>query len=272
MPAVDFKRFNRDSAGLLQHFGQPAEFLPLLHAIFEQYANRTIRSRPSPLTTALPTYQVPLAVVRHLEMLLAQPTIADPQNGLRLILALWQDGVFEGRILAAQLLGKITIESATFVDTIGQFVQESNDAEILDILLNQAMDRFRQKDPIAFLRMLASWVATHEDKLTSHALTAIHRSIQEDEDLNLPEIINIITPPLRAAPQTFQPHMLSLIAAIYTHSESEAVYFIRQLFADPFVAVLPAVFRRILPSLPPDLQPAVTDLLREKAPLAKNRI
>ena len=269
MPAVDFKRFNRDSAGLLQFFGQPADFLSQLHGIYELYTNRTIRPRPSPLSTALKNFQVPLPILRHLDMLLAPQVTTMPEASQALITALWADSVFESRLLAAMMLGKLNIPSDEFEQTATLFISQSNDPEILEILLSQGLKRHREHNPDSFLRMVTAWVATHNDKMTDHAFSALVHHAREDHDLNLPEIIKISLPPFRSSPAVFQPTMVDLIGAIYERSEAETIYLVRQLFADPMPSIMPAVFRRITTQLPSDLQPTIIEILREKAPLVK---
>ncbi len=272
MPAVDIKRFNRESAGLLRAFGQPADFLHQLHGLFEQYSNRTIRTRPALSNPALPAYQVPIPILRHLDMLLTQNCMADSEQGLRVIHALWQDGFFECRLLAAMLLGKIASDNPALPALLTEFVFQTKEDIILSQLLGNGLKKMRQEQPIQFLELMSRWVFSHNDKMTECAITALIHHIRDDRDINLPEIINILLPPLRALPQAFQLTITELISSIYDQSESEAHYFVKQLFLAPLPKTMPAVFRRVLPSLPKGIQPAVTELLRQMAPLDKNRI
>ena len=272
MPAVDIKRFNRESAGLLQTFGQPADFLHQLHGLFEQYSNRTIRPRPSLFNPAMPAYQVPMPILRHLDMLLTQKILADGEQGLQIINALWQDGNYECRLLASMLLGKVASNHPMLPTFLTEYVGQTKENSILVQLLSNGVKKMRQEQPTQFLELMSRWVFSHDDKMTECAFAALIHHIRDDRDINLPEIINILLPPIRALPQAFQTTIAELITSIYEKSESEALYFVKQLFFEPLPKTIPAVFRRLLTDLPEGIQPAVTDLLRQKAPLDKNRI
>jgi hypothetical protein len=272
MPAVDIKRFTKESAVLLDLFGQPAGFIHSIHQIYEQYANRTIRKKPSPLVTVLPTYQVPLAILRHIDLILTQKVLAHPADALRLVLALWEDGTFESRTLAAMMIGKTNVELSTLQATLTHFVKTSSDEELVNILLTQGLRKIRADHPDKFLTLMFNWCATRDDTMTINAFNAIIYHINDDNNINLPEIIDIVMLPVRTMPQSFQFILIDLIKGLFDHSDVETIYFIKQLFMEPMHEMMPVIFRRILPSLPEEVKGFVKDLLREKAPLHKKLI
>lgn len=272
MPAVDIKRFTKESAGLLSYFDRPADFIVAIHSLYEQYSNRTIRSKPSPMVSVLSTYQVPLPILRHLEYLLTKNAIAQPEAALELIKSLWEDEIFESRYLAGLLIGKISLPTSIIGPIITSYVKQSSDRSLLLILLTNGLQKIRELDPDGFLQLMFEWRETHDDKMTINAFNALIFHINDDDNINLPEIINIITLPIRSAPAAFQFILIDLIKAIYAHSEVETIFFIRQLFFEPFHPMTPVVIRRILPSLPSEIKPIVQDLLRTKSPLFSKKL
>lgn len=257
---------------LLELFGRPADFIHAIQPLFERYSNRTIRTKATPLATVLPTYHVPIAILKHLDLILTPRVLANPAEAIQLTLELWKNGTFEGRTLAAMIIGKTDAEFDLYDEVLTKFVYESTDDDLVVKLITKGMEKVRSKYPKKFLKLMFKWCATHDDRMTINAFNALIYHINEDDNINLPQVIGIVLLPLRSMPQSFQYILIDLIKGLYNHSPVETSYFIKQLFMEPVNPMMPVIFRRILPSLPSEIQATVTGLLREKSPLHKKLI
>jgi len=67
MPAIDLKRFAKETADLVEQFDQPAVFIVTLRSILDRYSNRTIHKKNTRFqTTGLPNMNVPDQVLTQI--------------------------------------------------------------------------------------------------------------------------------------------------------------------------------------------------------------
>ena len=266
MPAIDIARLKMQAAVLVEKFDQPAAFLKGLHEILDVYADRTLRvGVVAAPVSVLPAYRTPPAVLRQIEMELAPLAGTFPEQAMSLTDALWKDGYLETRLLAATLLGRIHPETPLLLERISAWVTRARDKQLRAALLSVSLTRFRRESPSAFLRLISGWFDPSTTKMWSNAIYALLPLLEDASYDNLPPVYDAVHTVIASAPSSLQNDLVDLIKALYEASPVETTYFLRQTitgFASPEAAL---TFRRILPSLPPALQPMILELVRKKA-------
>ena len=96
MPAVNPSRLQPQIEEVLKYFDNPVIFHKRLSDLFSLYANRTLQfgqsSEPAPL---IPSYHLPLPLIRQLQMAVRPYLERDPQTALKAADELWNDSFFE---------------------------------------------------------------------------------------------------------------------------------------------------------------------------------
>jgi hypothetical protein len=265
MPAIDLARLNIQSATVVDQFGDPPAVVRGLHELFEFYSDRTLRPGQiiSPVMV-LPSYRVPVPVIRHLETEIGMKAEGQPEETLALADALWNDGYFETRMLAAYLLGRIKPRGDDFMDRFTDWVAETQEPTVRKTLLNTGLNRMRREYPDRFLRMMGRWVHPTRQKMWSNAIQALIPLLEDNSFENLPPVFDIVRPIIETAPSIQQNEIGELIRALYTCSPVETVYYLQQVLMaspNPQTAI---TLRRILASLPPAVQDGLRDIIRSK--------
>lgn len=263
MSAVNLPRLRIQSAKLTGLFDDPAEFLRKLHDHFENYADRTIR--PSAITSpilVLPSFRVPIAVIRQLEIDLGTKARNDPDQAIALADKLWEDEYFESRSLAAYLLGQIPPTDERYLTRLNSWVAETREPRINKILLSTSMTKLRKEQPELYLNEIERWSHPVEKKMWKNAIIALLPLIKDKNFHNLPAIYKIVSPIIESAPATMQENISVLICALYASSPTETTFFMKQLLT---LSTLPHTLtniRRIFPSLPVPLQKDLREIVR----------
>ncbi len=113
MPAISPARLKHQAALLAEHFDDPPAFVRSLHHLLESYSNRVYRpGQAGELPPLLQTYRVQPPVLRQLLLAIAPLASKNPDAGLALCDALWEQPYLEFRLLAASLLGQLPCSPA----------------------------------------------------------------------------------------------------------------------------------------------------------------
>jgi hypothetical protein len=265
MPAIDLARLKIQSAKVVDQFADPTTLVRGLHELFEFYSDRTLRPGQvvSPVLV-LPSYRVSAPVIRHLESELGLQAEGRPEETLALADALWSDGYFETRMLAAYLLGRIKPRGDDFMDRFTDWVAETREPNVRKALLNTGLNRMRREYPDRFLRMMNRWVNPTRQKMWSNAIRALIPLLEDNSFENLPPVYDTVRPIIETAPSIMQNEIAELIKALYASSPTETTYYLQQVLVaspNPQTAI---TLRRILASLPPAVQDGLRETLRAK--------
>lgn len=177
---------------------------------------------------------------------------------------LWQDGYLETRMLAAMLLGKIHPETPLLIERISNWVTRVRDQHVRTALLTVSLGRLRRESPSAFLKLISGWFDPGASKMWSNAIYALIPLLEDPSYENLPPVYNAIYWIISNAPSMLQNDIIDLITALYRASPVETTYFLRQTISGAASLEAISTFRRMLPSLPPPLQPMIQELVRRK--------
>ena len=264
MPAINLPRLKIQTAKLMESFNEPDRFLSELHDLFELYADRTFRAGAivSPVSV-LPSYRVPLPVIRHLELELGARTRNDYEGGMALADRLWDEGNYESRTLAAYLLGCVPPFGEEYLERLSGWVVETRDPLLSTKLLSSSLTRMRTESPDEFLTLMGRWEQMPHKIMWSSVMVALVPLLEDKNFHNLPSVLNVIQPIIEAAPATMQKELSELIHTLYESSPIEATYFLRHLISASQKPHTKQNIRRILPSLPDKLQTELREELRK---------
>jgi len=162
MPAIDLSRLKKQTAQLVDLFGQPVEFLRAHREVLDFYVNRTLRSQSVAPSSVLPTYRTPTVVLRQIENELGPVAGKQPIQALELADALWDEGWLETRLLAAFLLGRIPPQEERLLARLTAWTQAVRlnpgefDALVLPGGSQGAHDLMERREVLACIRQFAA--------------------------------------------------------------------------------------------------------------------
>ncbi len=265
MPAVQLSRLKRQIDMLAWHFTRPEEFNRSLHQLLDSYANHTYRPGPEAAFAhlSLPAYHVPAIVMTHLELALSRWAAENTSSALSLADTLWQDRVYEPRILAAHLLGVIP---SAFADQVFErllaWAVPSEEKAFLDALFFKGTAAIRRDHPQAWLEVVQDWLAHQQVPYQRLGLMAARALILDRDFQNLPALFNAVSAPMQAHPSTLQHELRLVLLAFSQRSPVETVYFLRQMIGLNPGADLVRLIRRCLPEFPASIQDRVRRILQ----------
>lgn len=265
MPAVDLARLKKQAVHLADLFDQPQAFLRELHETLDFYVNRTLRTRQAVApSSVLATYRTPPLVLRHIETELAPLAKANPNQAIDLADALWEERYLETRLLAAFLIGCIPPQEDKLLVRLSAWSQQVRDPNVRAALLTISLARLQAESPERLLILIGEWMHPARTRFWSNGIQALIPLLNEGRYKNLPPILEIIAPAVEAAPAILQEDLQELICALYRHSPTESIYFLKKILNETKNPQTAITMRRILPGLPPELQEQLRDLVRRQ--------
>lgn len=230
MPAIQPDRLKQEVAELVDHFNEPVLFKNDIEKLLEQYADRTLRpgqsGSPAPL---LPTYHVPVQVLRRIILDLTPKATTEPKTTLSLIDTLWEQQNLECRVLAARLLGKISPKpSEDILIRVREWVQPGQEETLLREIFDNGLSQLRFSNPGELFALIQEWLETSTIGWQILGLRLLLSSIKEPTFLNLPNIFSILGPWVTNHAQELRPFLLDVLSVLAHRSPQETGYFLRQ--------------------------------------------
>lgn len=263
MPAIDLARLKKQAAQLTDLFNRPDEFVRALHGMLDFYVNRSLREVDSVApASVLQTYRTPPVILKHIETELAPLAAENPKLALDLADHLWDDGWLEMRLIAASLLGRLPPREERLLPRLTAWTMQVRDPSVRAALLTTSLVRMRKETPEHFLVLVGEWLNPERPRMWSNGIQALLPLIQDPSFNNLPPVFNILAHVVEAAPGTLQNDFVDLFQSLYRASPTETSYFLRQVITNSPSTITATTFRRISPSLPPNLAEAIRDLVK----------
>src|SRR5512138_334248 len=263
MPAIDLARLKKQTARLADVFTQPAEFLLEHREILDHYVNRTLRTQMVAPSSVLPTYRTPSVVLRHIENELGPVAERQPIQALELADALWDEGWLETKLLASFLLGRIPPQEERLLARLTAWTQAVRDPSVRAALLTTSLTRLRRETPELFLILVREWLHPARQRMWSNGVQALVPLISSADFDNIPPILEIVEPIIKAAPAALQFDLQELIITLFEASPDETVYFLLQILKESRSPLPAAALRRMSPELPQELQSSLREMLRQ---------
>jgi hypothetical protein len=249
MPAVQLSRLKLQAARLGEAFSQPAAFVRQFHELLEFYANRTLRqSQPGTHLRLMPQYDVPMPVIQHVtaELIGLAPQYS-PAQTLELLDALWQDGYYESRMLAASTL----VAAADDVEEVRQrllaWVSPTEDRQIVQVLLENGQKSFEMHAPHSWMDLIRTWLSDDSSEVQSLGLLALNKVAADPHFENLPQIFDLVDPLIQSAPITLHAALAHVIATLAERSPVETSYLLRHALISSPESSITRLIRRCLP-------------------------
>ncbi|MDI6769285.1 MAG: DNA alkylation repair protein [Anaerolineales bacterium] len=266
MPAIGLAHLKSQAARLIDNFDQPDLFVRQLHEMLDFYTNLTLRPAQAAVRASLPSYRTPKPVMRQIERELEAPADQYPLDAVALTNALWKAGYLETRLLACHLLGSIPPASALpLFSLLSEWILQSKDAAIQQALLTDAFRLLRRENAEVFLLLIEEWLNSTDHRIQVWGLRALLPLINEPGFENLPAIFRLLRPTLESASPSTQLDLLSCLRALERVSLTETLHFLREVSSTSQNPQMIRILRRMLPSLPLELQEGLRETLRVPA-------
>jgi hypothetical protein len=267
MPAIDLARLKKQAAQLADLFNRSDDFVRALHGMLDFYVNRSLREVDSVApSSVLETYRTPPVILRHIETELAPLAAANPEQALDLADHLWDEGWLEMSLLAASLLGRLPPREERLLPRLTAWTLQVRDPSVRAALLTTSLVRMRKETPEHFLILVGEWLNPERPRMWSNGIQALLPLIQDPGFHNLPPVFEMLTNIVEAAPGTLQGDFVDLFQSLHRASPTETAYFLRQVITNSPTPMTATTFRRISPSLPPDLAEKLRDIVKSPQP------
>jgi hypothetical protein len=267
MPAADLTRLRIQIAELAPYFGQPEIFQHKLAALLDMYSDRAYRpGQAVGAAPLLPTYHVPVLVIRQLKLEFARQSALELQASLNLADLLWLDPWLETRQLAASLLGYIPASPPALVlERLDAWIRTEQPKEVISSLLAEGPNWLIHHQPDAWLELLRAWLSSPLAALQTYGVQGVLALVQDREFENLPAAFSMLDPILRSNPSKINTDTQTVMVELARRTPVETAYYLRQMLtALPSPALL-RIARRCLPYLPASSQASLRQLL-QRAP------
>jgi hypothetical protein len=264
MPAIQIARLKIQSAQLAECFNTPSVFVTNLHELLDLYANRTVRPKqtgdPVPL---IPSYNVPLPVLRQISIDLEPYIHTDPSGAIRLSDRLWQEKYLEFKTLAITVLGSISPDpSLPIFERVRAWANPLTEKALVELILDEGLRQVRKKLTENFLHEIKILISSEDWLSQQMGLQAILPLIMDEEFGNLPVLFSLISPVLKSFNPALRPDLLKVLVALANRSPRETAYFLRQALLSKDYDDVTWLIRRTLPSFSVDLQASLREALR----------
>lgn len=263
MPAIQPVRLKRQIALLGDVFTQPEQFVRRLHELLDHYTDRTLRPGQNLVRLPrLPHYRIPAPVMRQLRVDLEQwSSQAGPESTLRLADALWQNGYYETRLLAVELLEYAGQEDAAELQSrLHSWIQPKEEEQILQALLEVGKTHLGE----GWLVFARTWLGDDDPQVRSLGIRALHGLAADPTYQNIPTIFSLLNPFFQDVPVSLHPEVTELVLLLATRSPAETLYFLRRVLITSPDQALTRLVRRCLPAFGPEDQKRLREAMLDR--------
>jgi hypothetical protein len=227
-----------------------------LYDLLEKYADRSYRAGEVNITrTLVPALKTPLQVIRQITLAVLEVSGQEHQAVLELCNRLWQEPVFECRLLAGKLLGQLgSIPELTILDTIQDWQPFLADEELQRELFKACLPRLFQSIPDPVFALADRWLQTRENSRRKSALLLLESAAETPGFDNGPAIFRRVSPFFRQAPVELRPAILSLLDRLAENFPQETTYILMESLTAPDNPDTYMLIRQVLERFPPELQ------------------
>ncbi len=261
MTAINPARLKIQCAELGELFPNPPQFITGFHDLLIFYGARIRQTRLSQTPLTLQTYQVPVPVLRALELELRDRVKEKPEQGTALIDALWIEEWLEFKQLSAYLLGCLPASNpALILDRISNWMGQTKSDDLRRQIMTRGLIRVVDENPGDLLKYLKSLVKRNTPADRQAALFGLVVFANNAEFDNLPVLFNLLKDILLIDDTGQVKEIIALVRLLQVKSEQETAYFLIRQMA---TASRPRIFR-VIRKVMPLFSDENRQLLREK--------
>jgi hypothetical protein len=268
MPAVLLSRLEQQITAFSPTFDRPEIFVPNLIGLLELYSDRTYRAGSEvPSASKMISYRVPMVVMRTLEMEFRQLAIRQPDDALLVADMLWVGNRLELRQLGISLLGFVPLEfSNKVIDRVEKWAPGCSDQFLLEVLLTRSSRQILQEKPALWIEKSRKWLSSRESRLIILGVKSLEPLLFTENFNDLPQIFDSIHSLVKDLRVDVFPEMMHLFEILLQKHPTETVAFLKQvIFENPVSATL-RLIRKILPSLPTNVQVSIRETIEKANP------
>ncbi len=265
MPAIEFSRLRTKIELLGKKYDQPEQFVKDLSDLYFFYSDLTFQSSSTTrVSSTFSAYRAPVMINRELERAFKPMARSRSQETLAIIDALWATRTEEPCRLAAALLGDLPIEYHEAVqERIRNWSQTGDNPELVNALHEKGAETIRRENPEVWIHTLKNWYDSQQPVLQKLAITGLAPMVNDPDFTNLPILFGFLEPIISKADSHLAYTLLLMVEKLAAKSESETVYFLKQIIRESPSKDLPRFIRRALPSFSEQAQLSLKTCLRE---------
>jgi hypothetical protein len=153
------------------------------------------------------------------------------------------------------------------VGRLSEWIAVTRDSDLRHRLLDQGLARIRKERRGRFLELLAEWLLPEQSRHWGDAVRAATAAVRDPSFTELPPLLEVLDPALKASPPQFQLDVEELLRALYEVSPSETTYYLRQILMNSENRAITSHFRRMAAALPAELRSTIQECTRRAGPL-----
>lgn len=256
MPAIQPARLKQQAALLAEHFEDPPAFVRSLHHLFDFYAERVRRGgQVGDAPPLLAAYRVRPPVLRQIEQEMAVWCAEDPQGGLALCEALWEQPVLEFRLLATALLGQLPCQQVEeILARVRAWIRPGVEPRLVAAVFEQGLGCLRRQHPAALIRLVEGWLGERDLFYQELGLRLLLTLARDPAHENLPAFFRLIQPLVRNSPARLRPDVLDILEMLARRSPKETAYFLRETALLPNSPATPFLIRQLVKAFPEEVE------------------
>lgn len=256
MSAVDLTRLRFQIEDLLALFPQPVAFHSGVNALFNRYANRSLRfgelSQTKPL---IPMFHLPGPVMRQLELELTHLGREEPQAALAIVDELWKDSYFEVKQLAIHILGLIPIDDPQIIrQRVEDWLSPDLDPALVVLIFSVGVRQLQTKFPETWESIIQSYLSDRSPKMIRIGIQGLEQGVRAANFDNLPIVLRLVSPLIQTPHPDTTRRLEQLIEALIQHSPTETAFFLKQMLSTSSQPQTLRLIKTCLPSLPEALR------------------
>ena len=165
---------------------------------------------------------------------------------------------------AIALLGALPIQyTDSVLERIENWSRTGDNPDLINLLHTKGTHTIRIQQPEGWLKTLNRWYVSQDQMLQKLAVMGLIPLIDDPDLSNLPLVFDFLFPILSAPDSHLVFTLLTVIEKLAVKSESETVFFLKQIIKQSKSPDLPRFIRRALPSFPESSQLSLKACLRE---------
>jgi hypothetical protein len=263
VPSVDLASLRSQAIELADRLEDPGVFRASLRALMEQYAHRLLRrGRSMDQHGALPAWEVPGLLIREVQASLRLSAQNRPNAALAAAGAVWAEGKFEEKLLAAYLAG-FSRDSESLQTLLSRWLEGLEDPAVLRALSVNVCLPIGRANPVHFRSRLRTWLESPAPSVRRFGWMALNAWQDEGSSEAIFAAFDLL-------PMIFSetdPEAVRLAANLLVHLSKKAPQETRgwlEELTPKNASKGRRFFRAAIPSLPPELAALIRSPRRER--------
>lgn len=196
MPAIHIDRLNQQINSIFNPESPGNIFRQSFTSLLEVHNNLAYKAgKEVHQTSSVPKYHLPPIVQKQISQRFLLLVKENPQLALEYADQLWLNEVYESKYFSAIILGALPISfSSEVINRLVSWSAHTPDREINLLLFAEGSSSIRNNSSNQWLEIIQNWIESNETKKILAAIIALQVTINDRSFINLPKLMNILTP------------------------------------------------------------------------------